>query len=224
MTTIDNKKYSFAVSGKMGAGKDTVADYIAKILENNGIQTVKYSFATPLREEIARVQAMHKTNTPLNKIAELMNVTENEALGLINILKDKDVYKRSDEARAALQYWGPVRRAQDVNYWAHKVRDYINNTDKCVYITDARHVNEVKTLVDLSIPVVRLEIDDETRINRIIKRDGYRPTETQLTHHSEVGLDDYPFANIVCASKKTKHVAADILSIVLDEPIKDVDL
>lgn len=210
---IENKEsILFAMSGKMGSGKDTVGD---KIPNNAGLQRFnlkRLSYAAPLRAEIVEVLEAYKSSIPRNKLELHYNVNIDKIAKLHELLGNDSIYARTANARKAIQYWGTdVRRKQDGEYWVKKVValtiDEIN-LGNSIYITDVRFPNEANSVTDLDGKIIRLEVPDNIRSERIYSRDGLLPTIDQLDHFSEMALDSHVF-DIVFDGCKTPDILAE---------------
>lgn len=193
----NGKVILYAMSGKMGAGKDTLGDLICEDLENKGYDVMFASYSTPMKKEITEIIECLNSSECLHNIAEKFNTTVNEIIKLSNILNGNSIYERTDSSRRAIQYWGTdVRRKQKRNYWVNKLIqltvEAINN-NKSVYISDVRFVDEADSIIDLNGKIIRLDVPEKVRCERILKRDKINPTEEHLTHVSETGLDQYKF-------------------------------
>lgn len=193
------------VSGKMGAGKDTIAPLV---LERLGYTDTKHlAFADPLKNEVNLViQIIQESDTPreaIDLVNEKLNTTKafDIVVTLYGDVKNGVVtsgYDKTTTTRLALQYWGTeVRRSQDENYWVKRTIAECNsvmNKNTSVYITDARFPNEVDATVMNGAVHVRLIINEEEQRKRILKRDGIEISPDSLVHTSETALDDYEAA------------------------------
>lgn len=202
----------FGISGKMGAGKDTVGDLVSGRLGN----VAKIAYADGLREEIQLIINKYKD---IEKLPLYMEVEREEAEKMLEILEGVDsIYERGEKQRLAMQYWGTdVRRKRDSNYWINiamiKAR-YEINKGNFVYITDARFENEVKVIEVMGGKVIRIEIPDEVRVERLIQRDGVKPCETSLTHSSEISLDNYDFKYKINGEESLEKLVNECIEII----------
>lgn len=192
------------ISGKIGAGKDSVAPAVLKNLDRFNAE--QEYFAKPLKEEVSEAITHIKFSISsidaAFEISQEQNVPYEQAYQIVNTLR-KDVkkkkvtdgYTRTSSTRFALQFWGTeIRRNQDPNYWVKKtmasVIDFLSE-DKDVYVTDARFENEVIALTDLGATTVRLKVSPEIQRKRILERDGILPSDEALNHISETALDSF---------------------------------
>lgn len=171
----------------MCSGKDTYGRLYQEISPG----AVHYSFATPLRKELAYILKLLINKKTLNDVAQEVNTSELNIVMLGDILNwdfSKSPYERTPEMRAALQFWGTtVRRTQDPNYWISIANNDIRKLREKtpVYITDGRFLNELNFLKSIGSIMFKLEIDRETQVERIRNRDGFTPNIETLTHPSE---------------------------------------
>lgn len=201
----DKVCYLVSVSGKIGAGKDTIAPIIIDILGQTD-NSVHEFFAKPLKEEVNEVIDIIKSTSNVgDAIAKTiidMSVTEQMAVDTVNFIYEDvrsnpevNTYNRTLGIRSALQYWGTeVRRTQDPQYWVKKA---IGSTlellaaGKSVYVTDARFENEIDAIVKIGGVTVRLNMSDKEQERRILARDGVEVTNAARNHPSETALDSY---------------------------------
>lgn len=203
---IDRQALVLMVSGKMGAGKDTVAPPLMEALGFSNKEN--QSFAAPLKEEVSDVindiKAHHdEANEELAiRVASNMSVPVDQALFAVSTLRPdieagtvKTAYDRTTASRTVLQFWGTqVRRAQDEDYWVRKAVQSVAKSlaqGVSVYVTDARFVNEADAVRQIDGVMVRLDVTEEEQALRIFSRDGIRISEDAKKHVSETALDDY---------------------------------
>lgn len=193
-----------AVSGKLGAGKDSVAPIVVEQLEYS--DALHEFFAKPLKDEVDQAIELVKTHATQEAaavaIAEDQNISLEQATIVVSRLWDEVKSRlvtnsrvRTDNTRFVLQFWGTdIRRTQDQNYW---VKIAISSTiDKLAagnsaFVTDARFENEIDSLTDLGAYTVRLKVSPDVQAARILARDGIVPTDEARNHISETALDDY---------------------------------
>lgn len=217
---LDNKEsILFAMSGKMGAGKDTIGDEIAKFVEDKDFEVSKTSYAEPLRKEISEITIEVEFGVPIDELTDKYKTTEEEIYRLVELIDGYSIYEKTAETRRAMQYWGTdVRRKQNPNYWVNKtvqaVLDSINSGIS-IYVTDVRFPNEADAIVDLGGKLIRLEVPTSVRADRIGSRDGNRPTEESLAHSSETGLDNYTFKDVFDGCSSIDAISKEVSDYIL---------
>lgn len=198
-----------AISGKIGAGKDTIAPLLLNSYGIDENKAVQGSFAYALKEEVQVIIEILRNNpkTAAQQISEQMKVDEQDAELIVEWLQEaiEDTtltsYSRTVNIRKTLQYWATeIRRTQDENYWVKKAikLSYENLADgKSVYMTDVRFPNEADAVLGAFGTVIRLNISPEVQQQRIMKRDGINVSENARNHSSETSLDDYVKFNAI---------------------------
>lgn len=198
------KAIVLAVSGKLGAGKDSVAPPVMKELGH--ANAIHEFFAKPLKDEVDQaifiISESLTAEIAANFISTQQNITPAQAIVVVTRLwqevKSGAVLTsrtRTDNTRFVLQFWGTdIRRIQDENYW---VKLAIASTleklaaGNSVFVTDARFENEIDSLAALGAYTVRLKVSKDVQANRIKARDGMTPTDEARNHVSETALDHY---------------------------------
>jgi hypothetical protein len=196
-------------SGKMGSGKDTIADAVASKLD---VPTAHVSFAATMKNEadlvIATILEARFSNQAALVVASEFHVSLQDAQTSVDIIwdalsDDPQLHARSRHPaiRALLQHWGTgVRRAQDPEYWVKRTlvpAVSVIAEGYSVCITDVRFPNEAETSQNMGIWVPRLEITVDTQFDRLTTRDGHLPDTEAFNHDSETALDDYEAFDIV---------------------------
>lgn len=192
------------VSGKMGAGKDTIAPRVADRLWP-GSRIVHLSFAAPLKTEVNTIineirRSSDRANA-VDRVLELTGVREDQARQAVDILYDAvidypgmDAFQHTPVTRQINQWWGSdVRRAQDPDYWVSKASVIIRNeldAGNTVILTDGRFPNEIALVERMGGVTVRINVTPETQRNRILFRDGVEPDKVRLGHVSETSCDN----------------------------------
>lgn len=192
-----------ALSGKMGVGKDYIADKLIARLHENKLDVERLAFADPLRTELDDIVRMIKCYDKPLTIAKKMQVSENEIRQLIKIFDTEPTFSRPDFSlrnrplryRELMQYWGTdVRRKHDKNYWTQKMINIITDNAPFVdvfVVTDVRFYNELKALLEFDNTfTVRINADEKLREQRVTNRDDVTPTESELNHVSELAMND----------------------------------
>lgn len=200
----DNRVFLVAISGKAYAGKDTTApEVMKKIGAGNSDRTF---FAKPLKDEINEiidiVRNSYHMEDAVAKVSENMDVTDEDAFESVSIICDEvladervSAYTRTPGVRKVTQFWGTnVRRKQNNNYWVERVIGPVLTSlamGRSVYVTDARFINEVTSVLEVGGTVIRLNISPEAQSERALLRDGIELSEETRSHPSETELDDF---------------------------------
>lgn len=215
------------ISGKIGAGKSTLAEAIVKTVAESpwAGPAQRLSFAGALRAETTKlIDAHHKHGELTNQILAGLGVpaADEEALAafaaICNDAEGKiNVYEKTEHSRQLLQHWGGARRAQDPDYWVVQLRDAIRNINKesvmgdaegdaavaaggvtrLVIVDDMRYPNEADMLRGLGGVLIRLEVSPKNRLDRIQRRDNSGAAALYDEHPSENSLDDYEGFHLV---------------------------
>lgn len=198
---------ALAVSGRMGAGKDSAAPLISEGLGYN--DAFHEFFAKPLKDEVDRVIELvanaKSRGDAASSIVQQQSVLDSQAKIVVTRLWDEvksgevqSSRTRTENTRFALQYWGTdIRRYQDKDYWVKiAIRSTLESLagGQSVFVTDPRFENEIDALSALDNAgayTVRLKVSPEVQSARIFARDGIYPTAEALNHISETALDDY---------------------------------
>lgn len=159
-------------TGKAGAGKDFVADYIYEKIGTH-VSVSKVPWAAGVREDIE--QNLHIDRIP--------------------VLWQKPT---TLPVRRLLQWWGTeFRRSQDVDYWVKwGMSTASDRMTDVIFFTDTRFENEVDAITELGGLIFNIRANEEVRIDRI----GVTPSHASedladllpanLTIHNDGGLPD----------------------------------
>lgn len=218
----DGSVILYAMSGKMGAGKDTIGDKIFDTLKQKGFNKIeKVSYSTPMRKEMQGIVDFYWETKSLDNTAEKFNAKSEEIDKFLELLNGQDVYERTPESRLAIQFWGTdVRRKQSPDYWVNKLVELIVNylsNGVSVFVSDVRYEDEVDSIIDLGGKVIRLETPENIRIERITARDNLVPTHEQLNHRSEISLDGYNFEKIFDGCDDIEILTEKSLNYILNK-------
>lgn len=214
---VDKKVYLLAFSGKIGAGKDTIAPLVVDRL---GIENSCHEFfAKPLKEEINTVikivRFSENFDEAVTSVSSQMGVGLKESQYIVNLIyndvntvPDITAYNKTVGVREALQYWGTeVRRNQDGEYWVKKaIKNVLELTAVgiSVYMTDVRFPNEVGAVLDIGGLAVRLNVSPTEQDKRVWTRDNTVITDMARYHLSETALDDFPLFTITVDTDNTQ--------------------
>jgi hypothetical protein len=134
------------VTGLIGSGKDTIADYL---VTNRGFKRV--SFASSLKDAVSSVfgwdrEMLEGTTKSSREWREVKDEWWSNRLGM-NVTP-----------RWVLQYWGTdvLRNHFHTDIWVASVENKLRQTKDDIVITDCRFANEVKAIKDAGGKTVRV--------------------------------------------------------------------
>jgi hypothetical protein len=216
------------ISGKIGSGKNYLAEKLMQELESLGHTIAESSFAGGLRAELNRiiktikVEVLEGNNGEaiIEKVKTMYNLTKDEASLMYSCLINDIVHidglnanSRTESIRRALQILGTdIRRNQDHDYWVKMFFQHVPDAD-FVLVTDVRFPNEADAILHHDGILLRLELSQEIIDERTKSRDGILYSEEAKTHPSEVALDDYKNFSFIVESKfDARQLAASIIN------------
>ena len=161
------------ISGKIGTGKSTLADYVEQAFREQGEYVMRLAFAELLRREAA-----DHFNFPVD-----LTYTQS---GKSETIMHPGLPNGYMTVREILQWWGTdVRRVQDPAYWTKKMDMLLFNNGKkakssaILLVDDVRFANEARWVLEKGGVLVRLH-----------PYEGWQPGEN-AGHKSETDLDDW---------------------------------
>jgi hypothetical protein len=198
------------MSGRQGAGKDTVAPLV---LEACGItDAVQCRVSDAIKDEmdviISAITSRPFDEAVLN-VARAVDLREDHAARVVQILWDVTREPghgltgrtRTPEVRLALQYHGHEARIEThPDYWVKACYQRVLPLlaeGRIVYLTDGRFPREIEMARSIGLYTVRLYVSREVQFERIHGRDGHDPDVASLDHPGETLLDDYDGFNLV---------------------------
>ena len=182
-----------AITGRMGAGKTTISDYL---IERHGYTRV--SFAARLKQVAADV---YGGGMPIVKGATYPVVS--------------DATGRHEEVtgRELLQRLGQSVKALDRDFWIRWLLQDLDPTGGPYVLDDLRFPYEADALAREDWVIAKVIVDDETRRSRYVSLYGREPSEREMNHPSETGVDAV-LANItVDGTWPVADIADDILDM-----------
>lgn len=182
-----------AISGFIGSGKDTAAEYLI-----NNHNFTKLSFAGALKDAVSVVFGWDRV------------LLEGETLESRQWREQIDPWwaKRLDmpnlTPRWVLQYWGTevCRQGFHKDIWVAALENKLNKAVGNIVVTDARFANELSAVKNMNGTLIRIErgarpewYNSAARFNKGLE--GWLPPEgVHASEYSSVGLDyDYYLDN-----------------------------
>lgn len=206
------------ISGKMGSGKDTLADLL---VERSDGRWVKDSFARAVRDELRSiyriVYQVPRADAP-EVITDRMDVSNTAAYQIVELVaqdhgQDAERLRKTPLYRTVMQTWATgIRRAQNPNYWVEQAFHNVHSTLQqgiSVVFADVRFVNEALAILETGGTAIRLDIPEAVQLARLTARDGAPPPQGSLTHESETALDG--FTQFSQVYNTARHTPEDIL-------------
>lgn len=155
------------ICGKMGSGKDTVADYL-----RDNYEFIKISFATKVKR-IAK---------------ELFGYKSKDERGRYVLQQVGSLMRKISDTVWIDWLFNEINRESML-----EVQIYGNQIPKCV-ISDVRYTNEAERVLNENGILIVLDVDSNTRRVRCQKRDKriipIKEWEESEQHGSETGVDD----------------------------------
>ena len=197
MTTEELLSTNLAIHGKMGSGKSTVSS----VLRSIGMQVV--SLADPIK---ALADYMWRGDRKIaqafcHKLNPKGILGSNPAYLMLAAVYDrhKDEINGNDKPRAFMQELGDGFRALNQNMFVDHMldmyaEDAIRGGLVCDDIRFRHEADRLWSHISMDCKkwkMVKLECDEETRMERIRERLGHEPDYRSLVHISEIDLDDY---------------------------------
>lgn len=194
---------NIALLGKMGSGKDSVADVL---IRTHGY--VPMSFATPLKEMVVECDPLIQCNC----MSDLPFEREGFPVHLSDLLDSGKTFEECKreypEVRRVLQRIGQGVRRHDPDYWLRSLfeRALEIPASKNIVVTDVRYRNEADALRKNGFTLIRVK---RTTLNT----GGYTTENTRaMLHQSEVELDTYQVDRTI----RNDGTKLDLVSAVLD--------
>jgi hypothetical protein len=161
------------ISGKIGSGKNYLADQLIEHYAAELKTAAFASFAKPLKDDVNAILAAYYPyavegdifgaiadisatfDMPAGQTQELLSKLRNDLLAKPNLNAHVD---RSEGVRQALQFYGTeIRRAADDQYWIKRFQQSLDLAKDYILVTDTRFWNEADFLVANGI-LIRIEI------------------------------------------------------------------
>ena len=176
------------VTGLIGSGKDTIADYLCTF---HGFK--RMSYAASLKDAVASVFGWNREylegSTKASRAwREQKDVWWSERLGM------------EITPRWVLQFWGTevCRNGFHKDIWVASVENKLRQTDENIVITDCRFANEIQSIKNVGGYTMRVNrgqppdwYDDAVRYNKgdLDKMSVLESHNVHASEYSSVGLD-----------------------------------
>ena len=226
-----------AISGKMGAGKTTLSNYLVDIYGYK-----RLFLAEPLKQLCADIAKLNKAAmgedlswteyvdlfpeilidlSSLTNSTEELKLAEGVALSMIHNFGDvTSTATKSDRVRDMLQYAGNTFRDRvRSTIWTDALLSKMaTHPDTLYVIDDLRYKNEFQILRDANCVMLRLTLDVAEQKKRLKKLYG-KIDPSKLQHISEVDLDDATFDYYIDGGQ-----SLDLMLKDMDDVLKGVKL
>ena len=209
---LEGRAVSAIFSGKMGSGKDTLAERISPELTPYGIApAIIHRTSDPIRAELNEAISHIITSTSRReatlRLIDEMALSKAVAAHIVDELFEitrtsrPTAEERTNVNRHLLQYLADEgRRSVDPEYWTRRCFATMFATlaqGRSAFLSGGRYPNEVLPAQSLGIQVVRTEVSREVQIARLVSRDGIAPDLALLDDPNECALDDFVGFNVV---------------------------
>ena len=147
----------------MGSGKTTCTDYLIKLIPNS----ICISFANSLKDDVVNLGL-----TPDGKINKARDR---------KILQQYGGFRRGEIPEVTINnvVFNQVKDRCYPDYWIDMTKEQLfKHRDKNIFVDDIRRIDEANMLRQQGFIIVKIEIGDGIRINRITKRDGHYDSST----------------------------------------------
>jgi len=229
---LEGRVVSAVFSGKMGSGKDTLAERVSPELALHGIApAIIHRTSDPIRAElneaIGRIISSTSRRDATTRLVDEMSLPKPVAAHIVDELFETTrttrptAEERTNVNRHLLQYIADEgRRSVEPEYWTRQCFATLFATlaqGRSAFLSGGRYPNEVLPAQSLGIMAVRIEVSREVQVARLISRDGIAPDLSLLDDSNECGLDDFVGFNLVVNNNGELDPT---LSIVRDELVE----
>lgn len=180
-TDVNQNKRIIAIVGFIGAGKDTVADYLVNFYEYR-----RESFANSLKDAVSVVfgwdrEMLEGRTKQSREWRETQDEWWSNRLG------------QNITPRYVLQYWGTevVRKGFHNDMWVASLEHRLQSSRDDIVITDCRFPNEIQALRNIGATILRVKRGPEPAwyehaktYNKGTQTDGWEHSRIELTRHN----------------------------------------
>ena len=209
---LEGRVVSAIFSGKMGSGKDTLAERVSPELALHGVApAIVHRTSDPIRAElnaaIGRIISSTSRRNATTRLVDEMSLPKPVAAHIVDELfettraKRPTAEERTNVNRHLLQYIADEgRRSVEPEYWTRQCFTTLFATlaqGRSAFLSGGRYPNEVLPAQSLGIMAVRIEVSREVQIARLVSRDGIAPDLALLDDPNECSLDNFVGFNLV---------------------------
>ena len=215
-----------AVSGKLGCGKSTVANYLKSIYNAAicpfafGVKTEVYDFLTGKKILGTRFANALATREQFEIVDAAIDALANTVRPVLPSDEEKVLWidARKNVLRPILQLYGTeYRRKQDPGYWITKnvqrIERLRSNGCVAIVVDDMRFHNEAQALSEIGFSVVKVVVHNAEQLRRVLARDGSIDVKN-LSHASELQSDSMAANYIIDNSGEQYELVAELENIV----------
>jgi dephospho-CoA kinase len=189
--------------GRMGSGKTTIAN---KIIKDHDF--VRLSFADKLKEDIIKFNLTEDGTIKKSRDRALLQNYGQLRRGELSFLKYHNGELVNLKNSTGIFFYrksvsGKMTNYENLgishsDYWVEFLLGKINKLEKAksIIVDDIRRINEAKMLMDNKFLIIKIECEEQTRISRLINRDGDFDPNT-LENISESEVDSLPYNLII---------------------------
>ena len=181
-TNANQNKRIIGICGLIGAGKDTIADYLVTF---HGYR--RESFANSLKDAVAQVFGWDRTmlegrTTQARAWREQVDAWWAERLNMPNLTP-----------RWVLQYWGTevCRKTFHDDIWIASLENKLRNSKDDIVISDCRFPNEIKSIKNAGGIVIRVVCGPEPEWYSLAEKVNRGPTRNTEWALSKARLEEY---------------------------------
>ncbi len=218
------------VSGRMYAGKDTLADGLVPLLpgvtHRFTVSDLIRAEAQPALDALWRLVdeeelfGMDLVQAQIEAVRAALNISVEAATDFVLVVTNDpaaptSLHDRTDATRFILQRYGKDWVTE--NYWPDQAlehaREHLARGENVVMV-GLRFMNEFVAFGAAGATRIGLVIDPRIQRDRAVGRDGLEPTAAALTHRGEIELVEAPFEIVIDSSFLTP---AETLEVAVEK-------
>lgn len=219
-----HQPYIIGISGKIGSGKNYLANALSIELTRRGYVCAENSFARPLKDELTNIIHDRRNKLSILKISKKYDISFIQTWKLVRFFQKEinenatiDGYTKTNGIRRSLQYLGTdIRRRKDPMYWVNLLHATLPECD-ILFIPDTRFPSEADSVRSSDGFNMRLEVNREVILARASERDKIRYSAVSENHVSETALDDYMHFDVIVGESFDPEELADLIEEQVEE-------